>query len=158
MKNNVQLEAVYPHPPERVWQALTDADALGQWLMPTDFKPLIGFRFRLNQPDGTKVEGKVTEVEEARRLAYTWKDEDDGEGSLVVWTLEPKDGGTRVCIHHVPIEEPAVTCLSMDLYFNWRYALRKGLPHALRMLAMRIPPPIVYVDESKDQEKEKVAK
>lgn len=159
MKDKVQLEATYPHPPERVWEALTNTRALGAWLMPTDFKPLIGFRFRFEKPEGTPVDGKVTDVEVNRLLAYTWREEEDGEGSLVVWTLEPTDGGTRLQLEHLSIEEPAVTCLAVDHYFNWQYALRHSLPGMLRLLAGLQPdrprPPFVYVDETK---KEKVAK
>ena len=134
MKDRIDLDIVYPHKPEHVWQALTDSDALGEWLMPAEFKPLIGFRYRFDRPDGTQVEGKVTDVEENRLLAYTWRDEEDGQTSLVVWSLEPDGDGTRLSLQHVPLEEPEVTCLSFDLYFNWRYALRYRLFSLLRML------------------------
>ena len=30
------------HPIERVWRALTDREALAQWLMPNDFEPVVG--------------------------------------------------------------------------------------------------------------------
>ncbi|HWA83253.1 MAG TPA: SRPBCC domain-containing protein [Fimbriimonadaceae bacterium] len=151
MKDRIQLEAQYPHPPERVWEALTTTQALGTWLMPTDFKPLIGYRFRFERAEGSPVRGKVTDVEANRLLAYTWRDEDEGESSLVVWTLEPTDGGTRLRLEHLPIEEPIVTCLAVDNYFNWEYALRHGLPGMLRLLAGlesgRPRAPIVYVQE-----------
>ncbi len=38
-------EVVYPHPPRRVWRALTDSAALARWLMPNDFAPRVGHRF-----------------------------------------------------------------------------------------------------------------
>jgi uncharacterized protein YndB with AHSA1/START domain len=41
-------EARYPHPPERVWQALTDRAELAAWLMPNDFSPREGARFRFD--------------------------------------------------------------------------------------------------------------
>jgi uncharacterized protein YndB with AHSA1/START domain len=145
MKELVLLEAVYPEPPERVWQALTDPKALSQWLMPTDFQPLIGFRFRLDRPAGQKgVKGKVLEVEPGKLLTFTWDDEDDpGKPALVVWSLQPDGTGTKLRVEHRQIEEPVVNCIST--YFNWRWALKKGLPFALRMLAQ--PVPIVYVQE-----------
>jgi uncharacterized protein YndB with AHSA1/START domain len=150
MKDKVQLEAFYPHPPERVWQALTDAKALSHWLMPTDFRPILGFRFRFDGPEKA-VEGKVTDVEAARLLAYTWRDEDEGQASLVIWRLEPKDGGTQLRLEHVALEEPEVTCLQpVEAYFNWLYALRHSLPGMLILLSRlgRMPrAPIVYVDE-----------
>ena len=41
----IVLEVEYPHPIERVWRALTDAKALGRWLMPNDFVPQVGHEF-----------------------------------------------------------------------------------------------------------------
>jgi len=146
MKDRVSLEATYPHSPERVWEALTDPNQLSRWLMPTDFKPLIGFRFRLDRPGRSAIEGKVIEVEPGKRLAYTWNDDEEGEG-IVAWRLEPTDDGTRVRMEHIPVEAPIVNCIAIDLYFNWRHALKYRLPHLLRMLAHRVPPPIVYVEE-----------
>ena len=45
---SVEVDEFLPHPPERVWQALTDPALLARWLMPNDFKPVIGhvFTFR----------------------------------------------------------------------------------------------------------------
>ena len=34
---SVEVDEVLPHPPERVWQALTDPALLARWLMPNDF-------------------------------------------------------------------------------------------------------------------------
>ena len=147
MKEHVDLEAVYPFPPERVWEALTNSDA-------ADFQPLIGYRFRLDRPDQNPIKGKVIEVETAKILAYTWEDDDEGQESVVVWTLEPKDGGTQLRLQHRLVEAPVVNCLSMDLYFNWRHALRMGLPQFLRHLTYAVRPPIVYVDESQSVKEE----
>lgn len=154
MKDKVQIAATYPHPPERVWEALTDPEALAKWLLPNDFKPLIGFRFRFLR-EGARIEGKVTDVEPGKLLAYTWKDDDDEQPSMVVWSLRPDGGGTRVELEHFPLEEPVVTCLVVDNYFNWEYALRNSLPGLLRLLAgqNRTPrPPIVYVDDTPKKE------
>jgi uncharacterized protein YndB with AHSA1/START domain len=38
-------EAVYPHPPNRVWQALVDPSELAAWLMPNNFAAQVGHRF-----------------------------------------------------------------------------------------------------------------
>lgn len=133
MKEPIALEAEYPFPPERVWRALTEPEALSQWLLPTDFQPMIGFRFRLDRPGQEPISGKVLEVEEGTLLSYIWDDPEDGE-SLVVWRLDPTDGGTRVRIEHQVLETPPVTCLALNMYFNWRYKLRYSLPRLLRLL------------------------
>ena len=38
---------VYPHSIEDVWTAITDARALAEWLMPNDFQPVLGSKFRM---------------------------------------------------------------------------------------------------------------
>ena len=41
-------EVTYPHPPERVWQALVDADEMALWFMPNDgFVPVVATNSRL---------------------------------------------------------------------------------------------------------------
>lgn len=44
--SDITVEAVYPHPPARVWRALTDPDELESWLMENDFQPRVGHRFQ----------------------------------------------------------------------------------------------------------------
>jgi uncharacterized protein YndB with AHSA1/START domain len=153
MKDKVELEATYPHSPELVWQALTDPAALSQWLLPADFKPLIGFRFRLDRPNADAIKGKVIEVEEGRLLAYTWDDGEAPEPSVVCWTLNPTGDGTRLRLEHRYVETPEVNCIPIDNYFNWSYAIRYSLPGLLVLLSHRLrspQPPIVYVSECRE--------
>lgn len=39
------VERVMPHPPERIWSALTQGPLIEQWLMKNDFQPVVGHRF-----------------------------------------------------------------------------------------------------------------
>src|SRR2546423_1477619 len=152
MKDKVELEIEYPHSPETVWRALTDPAALREWLLPTDLRPLIGLRFRMERGESHPITGKVIEVEEGKLLAYTWDDGESPEPSVVCWTLDPTEGGTRVRLEHRYVETPVVTCIPIDAYFNWRYVLRHSLPGLLALLAGSggaLPrAPIVYVDET----------
>ncbi len=52
MKADIDASVVYPHPVDRVWEALTSSEALAAWLMPNDFKPAVGhhFTFRTSRP------------------------------------------------------------------------------------------------------------
>lgn len=162
MKDHVELNATYPHPPERVWQALTDPDALRAWLLPADFKPLIGFRFRFDRKDGEPIKGKVIEVEEGKVLAYTWDDGESPEPSVVCWTLSPDGDGTRVDLQHRYVETPEVTSLPIDAHFNWSYAMRYSLPGLLALLSgmggVRARPPIVYLCDTtlEDEPRERI--
>src|ERR1700721_3520657 len=42
------VERVFPHPPEKLWRALTESPLLAQWMMGNDFEPVPGrnFQFR----------------------------------------------------------------------------------------------------------------
>jgi uncharacterized protein YndB with AHSA1/START domain len=96
------VEREMPHPPERVWRALTQASLIEQWLMKNDFQPVAGhlFNFRATPMPHWNgiVECAVLAVEPHRRLAYSWN---TGEGpgglrTVVTWTLTPTGAGTHV--------------------------------------------------------------
>ena len=101
----VRLQSEYPHPPERVWRALTDPNALARWLLPSSFSPQVGRRFAFIDKSNTgrrrKVQCQVVELDAPHRLAYTWQAEDENLPTLVAWTLEPTEAGTRVTLEHV---------------------------------------------------------
>ena len=72
----IRKERWYPHPPEKVWVALTDPRALAEWLMPNDFEPRVGHKFRF-QVDPmpacvTVTLCEVLEVDRPRRLVWSW--------------------------------------------------------------------------------------
>ncbi len=80
------------HPPEKVWQALTDPAHLRQWA-PFDADGNLGTVGTVNLTwTGTSrvVETKVTRAEAARALEY----------SDIRWELEALGGGTRLTLWH----------------------------------------------------------
>ena len=114
---DIVVEDVLPHPPEKVWRALTTSELIGRWLMPNDFKPVVGHRFTFKtQPmggwDGI-VHCEVLEVEPNRRLVYSWKGGSDDNpkygsrlDSVVTWTLIPEKDGTRLRLVHAGFRSP----------------------------------------------------
>jgi uncharacterized protein YndB with AHSA1/START domain len=100
---SIVVERTMPHPPTKVWRALTQAPLIAEWLMQNDFRPVVGHRFQFR---ATPVPGwsgvtncEVLEVVEPERLVYAWGDgteSDSGLKTIVTWTLTPVDGGTRV--------------------------------------------------------------
>ncbi len=40
------IERVFPHPPEKLWRALTENPLITQWLMKNDFEPVVGRKFQ----------------------------------------------------------------------------------------------------------------
>jgi uncharacterized protein YndB with AHSA1/START domain len=89
----VVVERDMPHPPEKVWRALTQPQLLEKWLMKNDFKPLIDHRFKFTADWGA-VDGQVLAVEPNKTLTYTW--EAMGLESVITWTLTPSSTGTHV--------------------------------------------------------------
>jgi uncharacterized protein YndB with AHSA1/START domain len=90
---SVVVEREIPHPPERIWRALTQSHLIEEWLMKNDFRPAEGHRFKLSADWGA-VDGQVRTVEPNRTLAYTWETRD--LESVVTWTLTPTETGTRL--------------------------------------------------------------
>jgi uncharacterized protein YndB with AHSA1/START domain len=93
------VERVVPHPPEKVWRALTQTALLEDWLMKNDFKPTVGAKFAFRtQPmphwNGV-VDCEVLAVEPHQRLSYSWNAA-GGLQTTVTWTLTAVEGGTRL--------------------------------------------------------------
>jgi uncharacterized protein YndB with AHSA1/START domain len=104
MSQDVVLEMFYPHPPERVWRALTDRRALSAWMMNNDFEAELRHQFRFQSHSLLGLEVtiycEVLEVEAPKRLIYSWKEHPLDEASRVIWTLSPVEGGTQVRLQH----------------------------------------------------------
>ncbi|MGO4492322.1 SRPBCC domain-containing protein [Arthrobacter sp. 2YAF22_2] len=43
----IELDEFLPHPPAKVWRALTEPDLIATWLMENDFKPVAGHRYTM---------------------------------------------------------------------------------------------------------------
>jgi uncharacterized protein YndB with AHSA1/START domain len=93
-----------PHPPEKVWRALTESPLIEKWLMKNDFQPVVGHRFNFRatpQPYWNGVtDCEVLIVEPFRRLSYRWcssgDEAADGLNTVVTWTLTPTERGVVV--------------------------------------------------------------
>jgi uncharacterized protein YndB with AHSA1/START domain len=87
-----------PHPPARVWAALTEPEQLARWSPFTADRDLATTGpITLRTIDGDTVEelpGTVTVAEPPRRLEYTWGDDQ------LVWMLEVDGEGTRLTLRH----------------------------------------------------------
>lgn len=90
---SIVVERELPHPPERIWRALTRPHLLEEWMMKNDFEPEPGRGFSFTAEWG-RVEGRVLEAEPHSTLSYTWGDHD--LDTVVTWTLTPTETGTRL--------------------------------------------------------------
>jgi uncharacterized protein YndB with AHSA1/START domain len=90
---SVVLEREIPHPPEKIWRALTQPHLIEEWLMKNDFSPVVDHRFNFRGDRGA-VDCQVTAVEPNKTLSYTWAAY--GLESIVTWTLTPTKTGTHL--------------------------------------------------------------
>lgn len=110
MLKDIRHSFSYNHPPEVVWEYLTDATLLSEWLMPNDIKPVLGHRFTFKTKPMPKfgfdgnVHCVVLEMIPNRKLTYSWKGGMPGQkpvlDTIVVWTLTPTAAGTDVLLEH----------------------------------------------------------
>ena len=97
------FECQLPHPPAKVWRALTDPSLLAQWLLPVvglELTPGAAFRFQAQPMPGWDgvVSCRMLVVEAERQLRYTWA---VGEmDTVVTFTLSPTAAGTSLSIVH----------------------------------------------------------
>jgi uncharacterized protein YndB with AHSA1/START domain len=98
MAKDIRFEAVYPFPPEQVWAALTDPVALGEWLMPNDFAPVVGHRFQFRTKPAPGFDGvvhcQVLELDPPKRLSFSWAG--GGIDTKVAFELTPLGSSTRL--------------------------------------------------------------
>jgi len=94
------VEREFPHPPEKLWRALTQPHLIEEWLMKNDFKPAVGLRFNLSGEWGGVLDCKVLAVEPHKTLSYTWdfnhEDAAFNLKSVVTFTLTPTSTGTHL--------------------------------------------------------------
>jgi uncharacterized protein YndB with AHSA1/START domain len=128
------IEREMPHPPEKIWRALTEGPLIAEWLMTNDFKPEVGhrFTFRATPVPGWSgiIESEVLVVEPPSRLVYSWGAL--GLDSAVTFTLTPMEGGTRLRMEHSgfgPDQDQAYKGAS----YGWRNFLGK-LEHVVERM------------------------
>jgi uncharacterized protein YndB with AHSA1/START domain len=128
VEQEIEVDEVFPHAPEKIWKTLTTGELIGRWLMPTTgFEAVKGKRFTFQTTPAGAWDGiiqcQVLEVMPNERLVYTWKsghEENVGYGAaldtVVTWTLSKVGNGTRLRLVHsgfvLPKNETAFTSMS----------------------------------------------
>jgi uncharacterized protein YndB with AHSA1/START domain len=138
MRRDLHFEVVYPHAPERVWRALTDPRAMAEWLMDNNFAPRVGHHFQFRTAPAPGFDGivhcEVLEVDEPRRLSYSWRGGWQRGPTIVTWTLEPVAEGTRVLLDHSGFEGIGGLALSAMLGRGWRSKILRALGEVVAQL------------------------
>jgi uncharacterized protein YndB with AHSA1/START domain len=77
------------------------------------------------------VECEVLEIDEPRRLSYTWVGDPKHPPTVVTWTLEPTAAGTRLRLEHAGFQGWRGLFLRWILGSGWKGMLRKHLPRVI---------------------------
>jgi uncharacterized protein YndB with AHSA1/START domain len=135
MTKTITHELFFPNPPSVVWDYLTKAELISQWLMENDFLPVIGheFQFRMHPVPQIDFDGivycKVLEMIPNKRLTYSWKC-GPGNGkitldSLVVWTLVPHENGTQLLLENSGFKEMENFAIFSAMDEGWLKNMKK---------------------------------
>lgn len=134
MERDIKIKWFFPHPPDKVWDCLTDAAILSLWLMKNDFRAVVGHRFNFFAKPMPKmgfdgiVYCEVLEVIPQQKLVYTWQGGPSPGvvklDTLLVWTLEAKNGGTEIMLEHKGFKGMGNIVASIFMGSGWK----KGIP------------------------------
>jgi uncharacterized protein YndB with AHSA1/START domain len=136
-RTSIEVDEFLPHPPAKVWRALTEPELLARWMMPNDFKPVAGHRFTFATApipdigfDGT-IACQVLDIDEERLLRISW-----GGGGLdttVTWRLVPEGRGTRMFIEHAgfDLDDPVQARAFRGMSSGWRSGVLRKLQQTL---------------------------
>jgi len=128
----VVVEREFPHPPEKLWRALTQPHLIEEWLMKNDFKPDVGHKFQLRMDAQAGWNGiidcEVVEIDPNRTLSYTWGTL--GVGTAVTFMLTPTATGT-----HLRVEQSGFRRDQAQAYAGAIYGWKNFLGRLEQVLA-----------------------
>ena len=121
MKDVITKEALFNHPIDKVWNAITKAEEISTWFIKADFKAEKGYQYTFT---ASEEKGCITingEIKQANpyTLVYTWVVQDTNVETTVTWNLEPAENGTKLNLKHSGISNYAgETAVAMFNSFN----------------------------------------
>lgn len=140
MTRDLHFEITYPHPPSRVWRALTDSAAIARWLMPNNFEPKVGHKFQFQTKPRPGFDGlvqcEILELDPPRKLSYSWAG--GALNTIVTFELEPVPEGTRLRLDHKGFQGFKGWMVSRIMASGWKS----------NILARALPAVLAHVDET----------
>lgn len=102
MNDVITKEALFNHPINKVWNAISIGEEISKWFIKANFKAEKGYNYTFQ---ATEEKGCLTingEIKEAKPyvLIYTWVMENTNVETIVSWTLEPTKEGTKLYLKH----------------------------------------------------------
>ncbi|MFF8948406.1 SRPBCC domain-containing protein [Streptomyces sp. NPDC014940] len=142
----VRVDRFFPHPPAKVWRALTEPELLARWQMPgaEDFRLEVGHRYRMTSVarPGARfsgvVEARVLAFVPERMLSLGWADADPTGPAdwTITWTLEQEGRGTRLFLVHEGFDpdDPAQMTARKIMNGGWSRHVLPSLGQTLERL------------------------
>ena len=134
MTNTIQREVLFPQSPDQVWEAISNREALADWMYPNDFEPRVGHQFTFRVPgnpkvnfDGLTVRCEVLECEPPSRLVFTWCVGGPVANTRVCFDLQPDGNGTRLSFEHsgFDLSQPYADQAFKGAQFGWAKMLEQ---------------------------------
>jgi uncharacterized protein YndB with AHSA1/START domain len=133
---SVVVERELPHPPEKIWRALTQPHLIAEWLMQNDFAPVVGraFQFRADYLPNGALDCEVLVVAPNKTLSYTWNSQSENPAfalkSVVTFTLKPAGNGT-----HLSVEQTGFRPDQKQAYGGAKFGWQKFLENLEQVVA-----------------------
>lgn len=107
MSKAIKLTTTYDHSVEDVWEALTNKEAMSEWLMPCNIEPIVGhhFQFKTKSYPGFNgiVNCEVLEVVKHQKLSFSWSG-GSLKNTIVTFELKPNETKTDLYFEHSGFE------------------------------------------------------
>ncbi|MFI8069837.1 SRPBCC domain-containing protein [Streptomyces sp. NPDC086033] len=142
----IRVDQFFPHPPAKVWRALTDPELLVQWQMQgaQAFRLEVGHRYtmtsvpRPNSNFSGTVDVEVLAFEPQRMLSLRWTDTDPANSAdwTVTWKVEQEGRGTRLFLVHEGFDpdDPAQLMARTIMDGGWRSHVMRALGHTMERI------------------------
>ncbi len=140
--DDIVIEQTFPYPIEFVWEALTDPAAVAEWLMPGDFRPIVGHKLQFRCEPRPEFDGSINveilEADKPKRLSYSWKTSNMNKPSTVTFILNPtRDGGTHLRLEHTGLEGESGRIMFPLFKGGWEHKLSLQLGPVVARLAQK---------------------